>query len=204
MLDAHVLVLNRNWQPIHITTARRAFTLLYQGAAQAIGPNFAAFDFDSWAELSSKPVDVGEAVVRTVTRVLRVPRVIMLQLFDRVPRAHVRFSRLNIYLRDGNRCQYCGLSAARAQLNLDHVVPRSRGGRTSWENVVCCCLPCNLRKGARTPHEAGMVLVKKPVKPSWTPTLRPRGHTPREWLPFLDTTDASYWNTELLDEEPQG
>lgn len=199
MLNADVLVLNRNWQPIQVTTARRAFVLLYVGAAQAIGPDFAVFDYASWEALSEREHG-GHPVVRTVSRVLRVPQVIMLQLYDRVPRPHVRFSRMNIYLRDDNRCQYCGLRAERSQLNLDHVIPRSRGGRTTWENVVCCCVPCNLRKGARTPAEAGIRLIKKPERPTFRSPLRPRGHTPREWLPFLDTADASYWNTELLDD----
>ncbi len=199
MLDSSVLVLNRNWQPIHVTTARRAFTLLYAGAAHAIGPDFSLFDFDSWAELSAAQHD--GSVIRTVSRVLRVPQVIMLQLYDRLPRATVRFSRLNIYSRDENRCQYCGLQADRSQLNLDHVVPRSRGGHTTWENVVCCCVPCNLRKGARTPVEAGMRLIRQPVRPRWTPVFRPRSRPPREWLPFLSATNASYWNAELIDDE---
>lgn len=208
MLDSNVLVLNRHWQPIHITTVRRAFSLLYLGVAQVIGPDFSLFDFDSWAELSAATSDQNgpnghhrHNVVRTVSRALRVPRVIILQLYDRLPRSQVRFSRLNIYHRDENRCQYCGLQAERSQLNLDHVVPRSRGGRTTWENVVCCCIPCNLRKGARTPSEAGMRLIRTPVRPRWTPTLRPRSVPPREWLPFLATESASYWNTELVDDD---
>lgn len=198
-IESSVLVLNRNWQPIHITSVRRAFSLLYLGVARAIGPDFSLFDFDSWAALSVS----GGRVIRTVSRVIRVPHVIMLQIYDRLPRAQVRFSRLNIYARDENRCQYCGASGDEVQLNLDHVVPRSRGGRTIWENVVCCCVPCNLRKGARTPQEAGMHLVRAPVRPRWSPVFRPRGHMPREWLPFLGETSASYWNTELLDEDPQ-
>jgi len=198
LLDSSVLVLNRNWQPIHVTTARRAFSLLYLGAAQAIGPDFSLFDFDSWTALSAA---TGDDVVRTVSMVLRVPQVIMLQLYDRLPRSKVRFSRHNIYARDDNQCQYCGLRADRSQLNLDHVVPRFRGGRTTWENVVCCCVPCNLRKGARTPHEAGMRLIRPPIRPRWTPTFRTRATTPREWLPFLGPTNASYWNTELIDDE---
>lgn len=197
MLDSSVLVLNRNWQPIHVTTVRRAFTLLYMGAAHVIGPDFALFDFESWSALAAAE---GEGVIRTVHQVIRAPQVIMLQLYDRIPRARVRFSRLNIYARDQNQCQYCGARGSQTQLNLDHVVPRSRGGRTTWENVVCCCVPCNLRKAARTPQEAGMRLLKPPISPRWTPTFRARGTPPSAWLPFLGTASASYWNTELLDE----
>jgi hypothetical protein len=88
-------------------------------------------------------------------------------------------------------------------LNLDHVIPRAKGGRTTWENVVCCCVPCNLKKGAKLALEAGMKLLKKPERPRWNPTFRAPGGkiAYREWLPFLSVVDASYWNTELTDED---
>ena len=84
----------------------------------------------------------------TAQGAIRIPRVIVLQMYDRLPRTKVRFSRLNIYARDDNTCQYCAQKLPRTHLNLDHVIPRARGGRTTWENVVCCCVPCNLKKGA--------------------------------------------------------
>lgn len=209
MTNAAVLVLNRHYQPIHVTNAKRAFTLLYLGVARVIDQQFRTFDFDSWAQLSD---EIGGAergagggardVVRTVDRAILVPRVIILQLYDRIPRSKVRFSRYNIYLRDGNTCQYCGRELPRAELNLDHVVPRAQGGRTTWENVVCCCIDCNLSKGARTPDQAGIQLLKTPVRPRWTPTFRTQAGKVRyrEWLPFLGIADASYWNVELKDE----
>jgi len=194
--NSAVLVLNRHFQPIHITNARRAFSLLYLGVAQALDRQFRMFDFDDWAQLSS---DMGDDVIHTVDRVIRVPRVIVLQIYDRIPKTKVRFSRHNIYMRDGNTCQYCGAARARTELNLDHVVPRAQGGRTTWENVVCCCIDCNLAKGARTPEQAGMRLLKTPMRPRWTPTFRAAGDRVRyrEWLPFLDLANASYWNVEL-------
>ena len=140
-------------------------------------------------------------MIRTVNRAIRIPRVIVLQLYDRIPKTKVRFSRHNIYMRDGNTCQYCGEELPRTDLNLDHVVPRAQGGRTTWENVVCCCVDCNLSKGARTPEQAGLKLLKAPVRPRWTPTFRTNGGRVRyrEWLPFLGLPDASYWNVELED-----
>ena len=105
-------------------------------------------------------------MIRTVNRAIRIPRVIVLQLYDRIPKTKVRFSRHNIYMRDGNTCQYCGLELPRTELNLDHVVPRAQGGRTTWENVVCCCVDCNLSKGARTPEQAGLKLLKAPGAPA--------------------------------------
>ncbi len=200
VLETNVLVLNRFYQPVNVTTVRRAFTLLYQGTAKAIDRQFQTFDFESWAELSAEVHDTD--VVHTVARVIRVPRVIILQVYERLPRLRVRFSRQNIFLRDKNTCQYCGKKKVRADLNLDHVVPRSQGGRTTWTNVVCSCVRCNLKKGGRTPPEAGMRLLAVPKIPSWSPFERHSdGEVAHEdWRPFLNLTDASYWNTELKEE----
>jgi len=198
MLDTGVLVLNRVYQPVHITSVRRAFSLLYQGAAKAIDAQFQLFDFESWSALAAAS---HEDAIRTVNRRIRVPRVIVLIAYEHLPRTRVRFSRFNIYARDDNTCQYCGRRHRRAELNLDHVVPRSRGGSTNWENVVCSCIACNLRKGGRTPEEAGMRLLRSPVRPRWTPTFRNAARRAfyREWRPFLTLADAAYWNAELLD-----
>ena len=127
------------------------------------------------------------------------PRVILLVGYDRVPKRHVRFSRYNIYARDKLTCQYCGRRLPRYELNLDHVIPRSRGGMSTWENVVCSCHECNRHKGGRTPQEAGMALLHKPYKPKWTPFMQETFNLSRyrEWLPFLNAVDLSYWNTEL-------
>ncbi len=196
MPDSSVLVLNRLYQPIHVTSVKRAFALLYQGIARAIDREYRLFDFESWAQLSAERGDV----LRTVNRVIRIPRVIVLVACERLPRARVRFSRFNIYARDGNQCQYCGGRFSRSELNLDHVVPRSRGGTTTWANVVCSCIQCNLRKGGRTPEEAGMALRRRPVRPQWSPFHRLGTKRPpyREWAPFLNLEDASYWNAELI------
>src|SRR5262249_38770680 len=160
--NASVLVLNRHYQPVHVTSVKRAFTLLYLGAARVVEPDFSTFDFDGWAELG---IAAEHDVIRTVGRAIRIPRVILLQMYHRLARTKVRFSRPNIYARDDNPCQYCAQKLPRTMLNLDHVVPRARGGRTTWENVVCCCVPCNLRKGSKLTHEAGMKLLKQPVRP---------------------------------------
>lgn len=200
VLDSSVLVLNRLYQPVNITTVRRAFILLYQGTAKAIDEQFQTFDFESWSELSAEVHS--EDIVSTVSNTLLVPRVIVLQVFERFPRMYVRFSRQNIFLRDQSTCQYCNKRLPRSELNLDHVIPRAQGGRTTWENVVCSCIKCNLRKGSRTPEEAGMKLAKEPCRPRWSPFEQGRdGVRPREeWRPFLTLSDASYWHTELKDD----
>ncbi len=198
MLNTHVLVLNRYYQPVHVTSVKRALSLLYQGVARAIDHQYRLYEFADWAALSAANHDA----ISTVSRRIRIPRVVVLSAYELLPKGRVRFSRLNIYARDVDTCQYCGRQLPRSELNLDHVQPRSQGGKTNWENVVCSCLPCNLRKGGRTPEQARMRLFKKPVRPRWTPFFRTASKrvTYREWLPFLTVTDASYWNVELLDE----
>lgn len=198
ILNTKVLILNRSYLPIHVTSVRRAFALLYQGIARAVNDQYQTFDFDSWSHLS---VSMRDESVGLVNRVIRVPRVILLVGYDRVPKRHVRFSRYNIYARDKCTCQYCGRKLPRHELNLDHVIPRSKGGSSIWENVVCSCQECNRQKGGRTPHEATMNLLRKPYKPKWTPFMQETFSLSRyrEWLPFLNTVDVSYWNTELLE-----
>lgn len=198
VLNTKVLVLNRSFLPVHITSVRRAFFLLYQGIACAVNEQYRTFDFESWADLS---VSVHDDSIGLVNRVVRVPRVILLVAYDRLPRRQVRFSRFNIYGRDRNTCQYCGKKFARSELNLDHVVPRSQGGLSRWENVVCSCHVCNRRKGGQTPEQAGIRLLRPPRRPEWTPFMLETFSLRRykEWTPFLSAVDVSYWNTELLE-----
>ena len=199
MLNSAVLVLNRNFQPIHFTNVRRAIVLLYQGVARALDEQYRMYDFENWAELAAaRDADA----LKTVSRSIRIPRVLVLSAFEKMPKTRVRFSRLNIYVRDNDTCQYCLRQLKRSDLNLDHVVPRSQGGKTSWDNVVCSCISCNLKKGGRTPAQAGMKLARLPVRPKWTPVFRGavRTDTYREWLPFIGMAEASYWHVELKEE----
>ena len=196
MLNSSVLVLNRSYLPIHVTNVRRAFSLIYQGIARAVNEQYQTFDFESWSQLA---VAREAEAIGTPRGPMRVPRVIVLVGFDRIPKRHVRFSRINIFARDSFTCQYCGQRPSRSELNLDHVVPRALGGRSTWENVVCSCVECNRRKGGRTPGQAGLRLRRLPARPRWTPLMNLMLSSVRyhEWRPFLNVVDASYWNTEL-------
>ncbi|MGB9736228.1 MAG: HNH endonuclease [bacterium] len=196
VLSTEVLVLNKSFLPIHITTVKRAFVLLYEGIAKVVDNQFAIYDFNNWAELKA---EYGDDVIGVVHKVIKVPRVIVLVTYDRIPKKHVRFSRLNIFARDKNTCQYCGRIFPRNELNIDHVIPRSMGGLSTWENVVCSCFECNKKKGGRTPEQAGMKLIRKPKKPEWTPyaAFNFKHIIYKEWTPFLNIVDASYWNVEL-------
>lgn len=195
MVDGHVLVLNKSWVAVNIATVRRAMTLLYQGVARAVHPHdYRLYDFDDWCELS-KLKEEGR-YIHTPTISIRVPDVIQLYAFNGFFRQEVRFSRRNIFERDKNTCQYCGRRYAKSELTIDHVVPRSKGGYDSWENLVLACVKCNVRKGDRTPEEASMPLLKKPVKPAWLPRLGARVPLGQldSWQRFVD---ALYWDIEL-------
>jgi len=195
MVQGQVLVLNKSWVAIHIASARRALSLLYQGLARAVHPSdYSLYDFNDWCELS-ECLESGR-YVRTVSLRIRVPEVILLKTFNGFIRHEIRFSRRNIFERDKNTCQYCGKRAAKSDLTIEHVIPRSRGGIDSWENVVLACIDCNIKKSNRTPEEAHMPLLQKPVKPAWLPQLGAR--VPNEqilsWQRFVDT---AYWDVEL-------
>jgi 5-methylcytosine-specific restriction endonuclease McrA len=196
MMNGAVLVLNRNFQPVHITSVKRGFSMLYQGIARAIDDQYRLYDFSNWAELA---VARDDDCISTIARPLRIPRVLVLSAFEKLPQIRVRLTRMNIYARDENTCQYCGKKGKRGELNIDHVVPRTLGGRTTWDNVVCSCITCNLKKGGRTPEQAGLRLSKKPVRPRWTPMFRGNGRVGphRSWIPFLSIVDLAYWNVEL-------
>jgi 5-methylcytosine-specific restriction endonuclease McrA len=198
VLNTKVLVLNRSYFPVHVTSVRRAFSLIYQGIAKAVDHQYRTFDFDSWSALSAS---LNDDLIHLTDRMIRAPRVILLVAYDRVPKRQVRFSRFNVFARDKNTCQYCGKRFPRPDLNLDHVIPRSRGGLSTWENVVCSCFTCNREKGGLLPEEARMHLIRKPFRPEWTPFMLETFSFTRyqEWLPYLNAVDAAYWNTELLE-----
>ena len=192
MVDSAVLVLNRGFVALTLTDVKRCFTLLYKGHVRAVLPDYTTYAWEEWCDV---PVQPGDDLIQTPSMTLRIPRVIQLLSCDRPPRHDVKFSRHNIYVRDGNRCQYCGRRFPTSELSLDHVVPLSRGGPSTWENVVCACLPCNVRKGNKLLDEAGLTLRKAPVKPKASPLglLAPQRIHP-SWRNFLD---VAYWNVEL-------
>lgn len=197
-LNQHVLVLNRLWQAVNVCTVRRALTLLFQGHAQVVfnsgDDNFQTFNFDQWRDFSVQEPHPDS--IHAISFKIRVPRVIQLILFDRMPKKEVKFTRFNIFERDKNTCQYCGAVFDRKDLNLDHILPRDRGGPTTWENIVCSCIPCNTRKANRTPTEAGLHLIRKPKRPKTRPFVQVNlGIVQHDsWKHFLD---LAYWNVEL-------
>ena len=142
VLQEPVLVLNATFEPINVTAVRRAIVLMLKGVAQA--------------------EEMNHAEVHSASSTVPVPSVIRLLAYRHIPQQSRALSRKNILLRDRNTCQFCGRQFPASELTLDHVVPRSRGGHSSWENLVACCYQCNNRKGDRTPEEAGLPLVRRP------------------------------------------
>lgn len=188
LIQAPVLVLNRHYLPVHITSVRRALSLLYRGAAKALDGRLEPLDFPAWCQL---PPARGMPSIGLVSQRIRVPRVILLRSYDQQPYLKLRFSRQQVLKRDRFTCQYCGRKLSGQELNLDHVIPKRYGGKTTWDNVVCCCLQCNRKKGGRTPEEAGMTLIRPPRIPYTTPVVCALGKTEihEEWRPFLGLSD---------------
>ncbi|MCH2138822.1 MAG: HNH endonuclease [Phycisphaerales bacterium] len=187
-----------------VVSVRRAFILLFRSVAEVISVNqgrYEVFDVDSWIAIAQlqRQYEAGEHEwIRTASRPVAAPRIIRLVGCTRMPEYRVPLNRRNLFARDENRCQYCGQRFAMSALSIDHVVPQSRGGGNTWENLVCACLRCNTRKGSRTPQEAGMQLVKTPAMPRVCPdrSLRVDRRHYEAWKVFLH---EAYWNVELRD-----
>ncbi len=206
-LNANVLVLNKFYQAIRVINVRRAFSLLFRELAEVVHIETDAsgqtkwlnYDFDEWQELSVLKAEFEPDEyewIHTIRFQIAVPRIIRLLGYDKLPRQDVKFNRRNIYARDGNRCQYCGRRMPTPELSLDHVLPKSQGGKSSWVNIVCCCVKCNVKKGGRTPEQAHMHLITKPIKPKRSPVINIRLADERygSWKQFLD---HAYWTVEL-------
>lgn len=162
-----VLLLNASYQPLRVISWQRAVTLVFSGKVEIIEE----YDHN----------------IRSVSLVIKAPAVIRLLKFARVGRKSPPLTRTNILARDNFECQYCGKAMASRESTLDHVIPRSQGGRSSWDNLVCCCPTCNRKKGGRTPSQAGMHLRSNPHRPDWLPVLcvSLRGKIPTSWHTFL-------------------
>lgn len=196
MLNRQVLVLNRHWVAVHVCTVRRALTLLFEELARVVTEDFEAHDFQSWREISAF-ANGTHPVIRTPNFNLLLPQVIVLSRYQRVPPRTVKFNRRNIFLRDQHQCQYCGRRPKEDDLTIDHVIPKSRGGHTIWENVVLACTSCNAKKGSRLADECGMTPIRLPKKPPWTISLHQlqiNDDNRTLWQKFLDT---AYWEMKL-------
>ncbi len=169
------LVLDQSYQPHRVISWQRAICMFFEDKIEILEE----YDED----------------IRSVSITIKMPAVVRLLRKVRRKKRPIRFSRVNVALRDDYSCQYCGDSLPLKKLTYDHVVPRSRGGATNWENIVMCCYPCNDRKGSKTPEQAGMKLRKVPIKPKYLPAivfrLEPHMSLPEQWVNW------TYWHGEL-------
>ncbi|MEY4829327.1 MAG: CRISPR-associated endonuclease Cas9 [Planctomycetota bacterium] len=172
LLDRSALVLNRSWMPVHVTTVRRALCMMVRDVARVVAPDtLAVYAFPEWIRLSDPPT---RDYVRSPSVHIPVPEVVVLRGYDRVPCHEAPFTRRNLFLRDDFTCQYCGRKGSPDRLSIDHVTPKSRGGRTTWENCVLACVGCNARKADRHLKDSGLRLLRQPMRPRWTPYLNLR------------------------------
>ena len=183
-----VLVLNKNFVPIHIITWQKAMSLLIQEAARAIDDDYIVYPFEDWLVFSE--IDDRYPKVLTVKHKISLPEIIVLRKYDRLPVRDIKYSRQTLFQRDNYTCGFCGNKFDRKVLTVDHIVPRAQGGRTHWDNTVTACVSCNAMKADRTPEQAGMPLLFKPKKPKWVGPLTKikADHPCKSWHKFLDRT----------------
>jgi len=196
LLRRPTLVLNKHWAPLRLAPVREAISLVARGSAFILEPGtFRTHDLRSWDDVSRARAALGGALIRSARLALIPPELILLRGYEGQGARTAVFSRRNLFKRDRFACQYCGVRPGSEELTIDHVLPRSRGGRSTWENCVLACVECNKRKANRTPEEARMALRRPPRKPSWKTLVAP---APRErlesWEAFLS---RAYWDVEL-------
>ena len=212
VLDNKVLVLNKAWMPINVTSVFVAVCKTFQGHAMLVDPEtFVTYDFESWIFEWDEAIEFSQLnesmIIRLARYGLRMPEIMVCtnyegQGFVSGPRKP-KFSRRNLFARDRNTCQYCGKKCKTDDMNLDHVIPKSRGGGMNWKNIVAACIKCNDKKAARTPREANMHLIREPFVPKASDIRRPFSHklrrkigtdVPQNWEQFLG---KMYWDSEL-------
>ena len=204
-LESSVLVLNKFFAAVHVVNAKRAFAMLCKESAEVVSlddGHYNSYDFTSWVDVSAfkaeceLPDEDRYESIKTFSLEVRVPKIIRLVVYDKLPKATIKFNRKNIFARDKNRCQYCGKKVPTSELSLDHVIPRTQGGTSNWKNIVCACTNCNKNKGGRRPEEAGMKLICKPVKPNHCPLIQLKlgSNKYNSWKQFLNN---AYWSVPL-------
>lgn len=191
-LDDSVLVLDKNYQPVKITTAKLAIMLLFSEKTLVLDSDYNTYDLTEWIEYSriiGSAENPSTNVLRSSKINIVVPEVIVLPTYVR-KNGHskkVKYSRMSIFRRDDYQCQYCGKKFRRPDLTVDHILPKSKGGSSGWMNITTACKPCNWKKADRTPSEAGMKLLNPPRIPAWKDTISlPEGQIKNIWSNFLD------------------
>lgn len=186
------LVINQCWTPIEVISVRDAVSKLYADDAHVVDINdYISYNWAEWAKLIPKE---DERFLKCVNFSIRIPNIIVLTNYASRPPLEVPCSRRNIFRRDDNTCQYCGCKPGLENLTIEHILPRSRGGITSWDNCVIACIACNKTKANMTLAESGFKLLKKPIRPRWDMFFEPEAIKIESWRKFLSEV---YWNIPL-------
>lgn len=206
ILDQKIVhVINKQWKPISKTTVRKAINKTLNGRYQIVGEHWSLFDFSGWIDHwndAKRVAKFAENVQMIKIGNMRIAVPLLVKCTDYnggfdVSDKPVQFTRRNIFLRDNNTCQYCGKNLPSDQLNLDHIIPKSRGGLTNWENIVLSCVRCNQKKANRTPREANLKLRSQPYHPTRRDLGILHDNTLSKKDPWEVIMDLMYWNTEL-------
>jgi len=183
-LNKSCLVLDQAWRAINVVPAFRAICMCYGRGHMFVDPSdFSTYGFEEWVD---RGTPAGRPV-HTTSTVFDAPEIVVTSAVQKFRNAKVNLNKSTVCKRDGHRCQYCGKKFPESELSLDHVIPKSQGGRLVWENTVAACFRCNVSKGGRTPRQAGVKLVREPFEPRWSPMFakRVRGTTPESWRRIL-------------------
>jgi len=192
LITQPTLVLNKNWQPIGTSTVARSLVLVWKGVARIIDPaDYQMYEWHDWTQLSPSS---DEPVIKAVTMQIRVPTAITLSHYHKVPKGSVPFNRRNLIRRDHYTCQYCGSKPGSRELTIDHIVPRSKGGISTWENCTTACVACNRRKANKSLARSGMKIGKTPHRPTWSPLYSVGENRVESFRQFIS---AAYWNVGL-------
>lgn len=183
-LNRPVLVLNKMWIPIRIVSVKRCLKLVFADKASIVDPSdYFVYSWEEWVELDSSNDEYG---IQTTRARIKAPEVTILLKYDKVHMKNMRLTKRNIYIRDKYRCQYSGKQIGYKDADIDHIIPRSKGGTNSWDNMVVCTKTINRIKANRTPKEAGLTLIREPVKPPHDHLLiDPKLNAPKSWDKFI-------------------
>jgi 5-methylcytosine-specific restriction endonuclease McrA len=191
-INEPTLLINKCWTPIDVISVRDALSKAYTDDARIVDINdYSSYSWSEWSKITPKN---DEKYLKCVNFSIKIPNIIVLTNYADRPPLQVPCSRRNIFRRDDNTCQYCGSKPGLENLTIEHIIPRSRGGITSWENCVIACYPCNRAKADISLEASGFKLLKKPIKPKWNMLFEPEVVKVESWRKFLSEV---YWNVSL-------
>lgn len=203
VLAESVLVLNKSYAPINVIPLYRAISLLSRERAEVVyieNGYYKSYNLTSWLGFTemknSEGLTSDNDIVYGIEKKLLVPKIIRTLYFDKVPHRSVVLTRRNVFLRDDFTCMFCGKKLPSQELNIDHIIPKCKGGKTTWENVVCSCFRCNNKKGSKSLEESKMKLIRKPYKPKYSLAIFERIKEPK-YKAWKDFISQAYWNTPL-------